>query len=137
MKSGRESIIKLKNQFMITNQQLSLILGVSMLRIEAILKGADVTRYEHVKLGRALKIKKMIEKPMSINEIINEQHNTINGTKDRIMDIAHHHIQTKRCEEITNYIDDMIVEAMYLGMLHANNNDDEIVLKKVREIRRR
>lgn len=131
----RENIIKLKKQFLIDNRQLSLILGISILRIEAMLKGAVPSRYEFIKIGRGLKIKKMIAKPMSINEIINEQQNTILGTKKRIIDIAHLGLGTIRCQEISEYIDDMIDEAMYLGMLYANNNDDEEVLDKVRKRR--
>ena len=131
----RENIIKLKKQFLIDNRQLSLILGISILRIEALLKGAIPSRYEFVKIERGLKIKKMITKPMSIVEIIQEQHTTIEGTKKRILDIAHIGLGAMRCQEMSDYIDDMIDEAMYLGMLYANNNDDEEVLKQVRKRR--
>jgi hypothetical protein len=38
-------------------------------------------------------------------------------------------------EEIEQYLDDLKTDSMYLGLLYANNNEDERVLEEVRKRR--
>ena len=134
--TAQEILLKLKKQFLVNDRQLSLMLGISMLRIDAMIKGSKPTRYELVKLGRALKIKRMIERPMSIKEIVDEQKSSITKTKERIISISAQQLHARRCYEISEYIDHIVVDAMYLGLLYANDNEDEVVLEKVKEIRK-
>lgn len=118
-------------KFRLNNVQLSLLLGLSVTRVRALMNGAKPTEYEHIKIKRLKKVKSFLIKPMSIDEIVLEQEHAIRNCTSKIIH------QSKPCytDETENYMKDLIANAMYLGLLYANNNEDEKVLNEIRKVR--
>jgi transcriptional regulator with XRE-family HTH domain len=131
-----EKVKTIKLKYDLENRQLANILGLSNLRVEELLsEKRNPTKYEKIKVERLLKLKIMIEKPMSLDELMQEQKETIESIKKSIMDKVGEKLFDDKVDQIREYIEDILVESMYLGLMYANNNEDETVLKIVRRRR--
>ena len=123
----------IKQKYDLGNRQLANLLGLSTLRIEELVTEVRCpTKYETIKLERFYKIRKMIEKPMSLDSLMKEQKDTIESIKGSIIEKVGEKLFDEKVDQIREYIEDILAESMYLGMMYANNNDDESVLKIVR-----
>lgn len=131
-----EKIKSIKIKYDLDNRQLANLLGLSTLRIEELeSQKRNPTKYEKIKLERFYKIRKMIEKPMSLDELMQEQKDTITSIRSSIMDKVGEKLFDEKVEQIREYLEDLSVESMYLGLMYANNNDDDTVLSIVRKRR--
>lgn len=131
-----EKIKSIKIKYDLDNRQLANLLGLSTLRIEELeSQKRNPTKYEKIKLERFYKIRKMIEKPMSLDELMQEQKDTITSIRSSIMDKVGEKLFDEKVEQIREYLEDLFVESMYLGLMYANNNDDDTVLTIVRKRR--
>lgn len=131
-----EKIKNIKSKYDLDNRQLASLLGLSTLRVEELVsQKRNPTKHEKIKLDRFYKIKRMIEKPMSLEELMQEQRDTIESIRSSIMEKVGEKLFDEKVEQIREYIEDALVESMYLGLMYANNNEDEIVLKMVRKRR--
>lgn len=131
-----EKIKSIKIKYDLDNRQLANLLGLSTLRIEELeSQKRNPTKYEKIKLERFYKIRKMIEKPMSLDELMQEQKDTITSIRSSIMDKVGEKLFDEKVEQIREYLEDLSVESMYLGLMYANNNDDDTVLTIVRKRR--
>lgn len=131
-----EKIKSIKIKYDLDNRQLANLLGLSTLRIEELeSQKRNPTKYEKIKLERFYKIRKMIEKPMSLDELMQEQKDTIKSICSSIMDKVGEKLFDEKVEQIREYLEDLSVESMYLGLMYANNNDDDTVLTIVRKRR--
>ena len=131
-----EKIKFIKFRFDLNNRQVANILGLSTLRIEEIIsQKRNPSKYEQIKIDRFFKLKRMIEKPMSLDSLMQEQRDTIKSIRDSIMEKVGEKLFDEKVEQIREYLEDVLVESMYLGLMYANNNEDEIVLKMVRKRR--
>lgn len=131
-----EKIKSIKIKYDLDNRQLANLLGLSTLRIEELeSQKRNPTKYEKIKLERFYKIRKMIEKPMSLDELMQEQKDTIASIRSSIMDKVGEKLFDEKVEQIREYLEDLSVESMYLGLMYANNNDDDTVLTIVRKRR--
>lgn len=131
-----EKIKSIKIKYDLDNRQLANLLGLSTLRIEELeSQKRNPTKYEKIKLERFYKIRKMIEKPMSLDELMQEQKDMITSIRSSIMDKVREKLFDEKVEQIREYLEDLSVESMYLGLMYANNNDDDTVLTIVRKRR--
>lgn len=131
-----EKIKSIKIKYDLDNRQLANLLGLSTLRIEELeSQKRNPTKYEKIKLERFYKIRKMIEKPMSLDELMQEQKDTITSIRSSIMEKVGEKLFDEKVEQIREYLEDLSVESMYLGLMYANNNDDDTVLTIVRKRR--
>ena len=131
-----EKLKAIKSKYDLDNRQIANILGLSTLRVEELeSQKRNPTKYEKIKLERFFKIKKMIEKPMSLDELMLEQKCTIDSIRKSILEKVGEKLFDEKVEQIREYLEDLSVESLYLGLMYANNNEDEIVLKIVRQRR--
>ena len=121
------------SKYKLSIPQLAKLIDMQITRVVAILDGDKPTEYEGIKLDRLKKFKSFITKPLSIDTIVNEQTKSIESAKKTILKKTRlSHCMT---EDIEDYLEDLRVSSMYLGMLYANNNEDEKVLSEVRKRR--
>ena len=128
-------LVNYMKSYKLNIEQLSLLLSIPKVRVIDILNGYKATPYETVKIGRLLKIKYFINKPLSIQDILEEQKQAVESAKKKILYRVSKNISSMTYAEIEQYVDDLRTDAMYLGMLYANNNEDERVLEEVRKRR--
>lgn len=121
-----EKIKFLSDRFELTHVQLSAMLGMSRNRCRDIINGKkDINDKDKMRIDRAMKVQKMLSKHNATEEEITIQFALVDNLKDKI--------QTKDNEKD---LIGVITEAMYLGLMLANNNLDEIALKRVRAWRK-
>lgn len=90
---------------------------------------------DKLKIDRMMKVLKMMRKPKHSITLINDQGLMIKDLTSIILSKNKTLcIETKT--DIERYLSDVIIESMYLGLMLANNNMDEVVLKKVRNRRK-
>ena len=126
-------MISFMKKYKLNITQMALLMDCPRTRIQALMNGAKPTEYEQIKLKRLKKIKPLITKPISIEEIVSEQTKSIESNINKIaLKVKHSHCVM---EDIDEVLEDLKVNSMYLGLLLANNNDDEKVLTEVRKRR--
>ena len=118
-----EKLIFLIQRFELTPIQLSSMLGISRNRIKKILNGDILTsRRDELKIDRTIKVQQMLSKHTAIDKEVKDQEFILENLKNRKIDYE--------------VIEGIIAEAMYLGLMLANKNEDEYVLRKVRAWRK-
>lgn len=121
-----EKIRYLKNKYSINSRKLSILLDISKERLMQIESGfIDLSYREKTIIDRALKIRKSVSKPIESEELIKEQLDVISNLGNKITTTENEYS-----------VKDLIIESMYYGMMLANNNKDDFILKKVRNRRR-
>ena len=128
-------LISFMKQYKLNIEQLAMLLNIPKVRVVDILNGYKASPYEIVKIGRLTKMKHFINKPLSIKEILDEQKQAVESAKKKILYKVSKNISSMTYEEIEQYLDDLKTDSMYLGLLYANNNEDEKVLEEVRKRR--
>lgn len=128
-------LISFMKQYKLNIEQLAMLLNIPKVRVVDILNGYKASPYEIVKIGRLTKMKYFINKPLSIKEILDEQKQAVESAKKKILYKVSKNISSMTYEEIEQYLDDLKTDSMYLGLLYANNNEDEKVLEEVRKRR--
>lgn len=131
-----EKIRKIKVKFEIDSKRLAYLSGIKHKRfVDLENEIAKPLEKELFKIDRIYKVLKMLYKPKCINQAFQAQDTMIKGLRYKMMS----RVETLPIEsktEIERYCSDIIIESMYLGLMFANNNEDETVLKKVKERRK-
>lgn len=121
-----EKIQMLRVKFDIDSRKLSILLGVNRVRLNQIETGEKkMSKNEMLKIDRAIKIRKTVEKPKETEELIEEQKQVVSSLGSKLLN----KVTQKEIEDLT-------IEAMYYGMLLANNLQDEDILIRVRNRRK-
>ena len=121
-----EKIQMLRVKFDIDSRKLSILLGVNRVRLNQIETGEkNMSKTEMLKIDRAIKVRKTVEKPKETEELIEEQKLVVTSLGSKLLN----KVTQKEIEDLT-------IEAMYYGMLLANNLQDEEILIRVRNRRK-
>lgn len=121
-----EKIQMLRVKFDIDSRKLSILLGVNRVRLNQIETGENkMSKTEMLKIDRAIKVIKTVEKPKETEELIEEQKLVVTSLGSKLLN----KVTQKEIEDLT-------IEAMYYGMLLANNLQDEEILTRVRNRRK-
>lgn len=121
-----EKIQMLRVKFDIDSRKLSILLGVNRVRLNQIETGEKkMSKTEMLKIDRAIKVRKTVEKPKETEELIEEQKLVVTSLGSKLLN----KVTQKEIEDLT-------IEAMYYGMLLANNLQDEEILVRVRNRRK-
>lgn len=121
-----EKIQMLRVKFDIDSRKLSILLGVNRVRLNQIETGEKkMSKTEMLKIDRAIKVRKTVEKPKETEELIEEQKQVVSSLGSKLLN----KVTQKEIEDLT-------IEAMYYGMLLANNLQDEDILIRVRNRRK-
>jgi DNA-binding transcriptional regulator YdaS (Cro superfamily) len=121
-----EKIQMLRVKFDIDSRKLSILLGVNRVRLNQIETGEKkMSKTEMLKIDRAIKVRKTVEKPKETEELIEEQKLVVTSLGSKLLN----KVTQKEIEDLT-------IEAMYYGMLLANNLQDEEILIRVRNRRK-
>lgn len=118
-----EKIYYLIERFELTPLQLSAMLGISRAKIKKIINNEkEVSKKEEIRIDRAIKVQQMINKHVALDKEVKDQEFILENLKNKKIDFE--------------VIEGIIAEAMYLGLMLANKNEDEYVLRKVRAWRK-
>lgn len=118
-----EKIYYLIERFELTPLQLSAMLGISRAKIKKIISNEkEVSKKEQIRIDRAIKVQQMINKHVALDKEVKDQEFILENLKNKKIDFE--------------VIEGIIAEAMYLGLMLANKNEDEYVLRKVRAWRK-
>lgn len=118
-----EKIYYLIERFELTPLQLSAMLGISRAKIKKIISNEkEVSKKEEIRIDRAIKVQQMINKHVALDKEVKDQEFILENLKNKKIDFE--------------VIEGIIAEAMYLGLMLANKNEDEYVLRKVRAWRK-
>lgn len=136
MMSYQEKIKLLKSRFEMDFKKIGYLAGINKKRIfeiESLL--SKPTKDEMMRIDRLIKILKMMSKPKSTMDLINEQNSLI---KDLGYTISKkiETIDSELKNSVIELIGYLSIESMYFGLLIANNNMDEVILKKLRNKRK-
>lgn len=134
--SYQEKIKLLKSRFEMDFKKIGYLAGINKKRIfeiESLL--SKPTKDEMMRIDRLIKILKMMSKPKSTMDLINEQNSLI---KDLGYTISKkiETIDSELKNSVIELIGYLSIESMYFGLLIANNNMDEVILKKLRNKRK-
>ena len=131
-----EKIRYIRVKFELDTRKLSCMLSINRKRLNELENlNANPDKKELLKIERAYKVQKMMSKQKTIQTEIDTQIITLNSLRSSCLNrcsTLNAHTQT----EIETYINDILIEGMYLGLMYANNNQDEKVLNNVKRRRK-
>lgn len=118
-----EKIKFLSERFELTNMQLASMLGISRAKVKKYLdKTKEITERDAIKIDRAIKVQKYLSRHVAIDEEIKNQEFLISNLLKKEINL--------------NLLEGIVAESMYLGLMLANKNEDEYVLRRVRAWRK-
>lgn len=115
---------------------LSKLLGITEKRAFALVNGDQPTQYEQIKIARLMKFTRFILKPMDLEENYNVQRVILDSLKHTILKQVHKTSCSDTVNLVQEYIDEFEIESMHLGLMYANNNEDDKVFELVRKRRK-
>lgn len=113
--------------------QLSHLLGIPQNRLNVLLKEYSPTKYELIKINRLVRMVESIQKPMTLKKDIEQQSLNVNSGKLKIRHKLESLVCMNTTEQVEKWIEEVIENALVLGIMYANNNLDQPLLDKIRE----
>jgi hypothetical protein len=115
---------------------LSKLLGISEKRAYMLVNGEPPTPYEEIKIARLFKFTRYVLKPMDLEDNYKDQRIILASLKKTILK----HVAKTSCMDtldmVESYLEEVEIESMHLGLMYANNNEDDKVFELVRKRRK-
>lgn len=115
---------------------LSKLLGISEKRAFMLVNGDEPTPYEIIKIARLFKFTRYILKPMELEDNYNDQRIILDSLKKTILNQVAKTSCMDTIEMVESYLREVEIESMHLGLMYANNNEDDKVFELVRKRRK-
>ena len=115
---------------------LSKLLGISEKRAYMLVNGDQPTPYETIKIARLFKFTRYILKPMDLEDNYKDQRIILESLKKTILNQVSKTSCMDTIEMVESYLREVEIESMHLGLMYANNNEDDKVFELVRKRRK-
>lgn len=127
-----EKITYIQERFEISKKRICYILDIPRGRMDKLLSGEiELSDIDKLKIDRAMKVQRMMAKHRSIEREFQLMHKIIGSLKDKLIQCLEP-LEADNKADAMKLIEDIYIESQYLGLMYANNNEDETVLKQVK-----